>query len=93
MEVGLLLFLYSFQQGHKPFLIIVYKPSNLLEIQSQVQYFVVLGSRNSTGIVFRVVTKGEMSDWLQCTHLIVSALYKVTPVFLMGVTLRKSLID
>ena len=46
MEGGLLLFLYSFQQGHKPFLIIVYKPSNLLEIQPQVQLFVVSGSEN-----------------------------------------------
>jgi len=41
MEVGLHL---SFQQGHKPFLIIVYEPSNLLEIPPQVQHFAVSGS-------------------------------------------------
>ena len=63
------------------------------EIVYSTRFKSYLRSRNSTGIVFRVVTKGEMSDWLQCTHLIVSALYKVTPIFLMGVTLRKSLID
>ncbi len=45
MQVGLLLFLYSYQQRHKPFLIIVYKPSNFLEIQPQVQLFVVSGSK------------------------------------------------